>query len=210
MAGTASADLLVGWEFTGLSGVTAGSVTANVAGVNMAVPGDMLASRGDGLVAASNTGGYSANNWHSHAPSLATAMSSNNYYQFTVEAAVGYTVTTTNMVWNMRRSGTGPTNFVLRASVDGYASDLATWDTGTDTSSGGLTATLNLAAQSDVTFRLYGFSGTSSVGSMNLGGAGNDVEFYGTTQVIPEPGTLALISIGLAAAAFVRRRKFIA
>lgn len=205
-AGVANADLLVAWDFVGLSGINSGSITANVAHAEMAAPGDMLVDRGAGLVPSSNTGGYAANNWHSDDPSLATAIASNNYFSFTLEAADGFHFTTTNITWNMRRSGTGPSNFVIRTSADGFASDLATW---TSEANGTLSSAVSLGTQTAVEFRLYGYSGTSGAGAMNMGGSGNDVEFYGVTSLIPEPGTMALLAMGLAGVALVRRRKHI-
>lgn len=195
----ARADLLVAWDFGGLSGITSGSVTSNVAHADMAATSDMEISRGSGLTASSNTGGYSANNWSTGALDLT------DYFEFNVKAGVGFIFDVDTIVFNIRRSGTGPTEFELRSSLDSYASTL---DSFTATANGTYTNTLSsISGESDVTFRLYGSAAGGATGSMNLGGTANDLIVNGSVNVVPEPATLAGLSLGLLAVYGFRRRK---
>lgn len=200
LSGAAQADLLVGWDFGGLSGITSGSVTSNTAHVdgNMVDTSLMLISRGSGLTPSSNTGGYAANNW------ATTAFDSTDYFEFNVKADVGYSFDITNLAFNIRRSATGASNMVIRSSADSFAADLSTF---VATANGTYTTALNLTGQSDVTIRLYGYGATAAAGSLNLGGTGNDLIVEGTAPVVPEPGTLAGLSLGFLALYGMRRRK---
>lgn len=195
----ARADLLVAWDFAGISGVTVGSITSTVAHADMAATSDMEISRGSGLTPSSNTGGYAANNWSQAGLDL------DDYFQFNVKSGVGFVFDVDSVVYNIRRTGTGPANFELRSSLDGYASAL---DSFTASANGLYTNTLSsISGQSDVTFRLYGSGATGVAGSMNLGGTANDLIINGSVSVVPEPTTLAGLSLGFLAVYGFRRRK---
>lgn len=196
-ANVAQADLLVGWDFAGISGITAGSVTSNVADADMDDTSTMLISRGSGLTPASNSGGYAANNW-------STPFDATDYYEFNAIADDGYIFDVTNVTLNIRRSSTGPSNFVIRSSADNFTSDL---DTFVAVANGGYVAPVSVSAQTNVTFRLYGYDASGAAGSMNLGGAGNDLVIQGTISVVPEPGTLAILSLGFLSLYGIRRRR---
>ncbi|HMP75595.1 MAG TPA: PEP-CTERM sorting domain-containing protein [Kiritimatiellia bacterium] len=193
----AKADLLVGWDFAGLAGITTGSVTSNVADADMADTSTMLISRGSGLTPASNTGGYAANNW-------STTFDTTDYYEFNAIADDGYIFDVTNITLNIRRSGTGPSNFVIRSSADNFTSDL---DAFVAVANGAYASPITLSAQTNVTFRLYGYDASGAAGSMNLGGTGNDLVIQGTISVVPEPGTLAILSLGFLSLYGIRRRR---
>lgn len=196
VASVAQADLLVAWDFSQISGIFAGSVEPQFAADPMVPTNSMLANRGAGITPASNTGGYAANQWAS------TTFDNTDYFQFDAVADSGIQFATTGFVFNLRRSTSGPTNFLLRSSVDDFTSDLATW---TITANGTYSTPLSLANNTGVTFRLYAYGSTSAAGSANLGGAGNDIALYGTA--IPEPATLLLLSIGTAGLVILRRRR---
>ncbi len=189
------ADLLVGWDFAGLSGITAGSVTSNVAATEMDETSTMLISRGSGLTPSSNSGGYAANNW------ALVAFDATDYFEFNAIADPGFSFNVSNVVFNIRRSSSGPTNMILRSSVDGFTADLNTFIAVANTT---YNSPISLLGQASVTFRLYGYGATGAAGSMNLGGVGDDLVVQGT--IVPEPGTLAFLSIGLMGLYGVRRR----
>lgn len=195
-----NADLLVAWDFAGLSGITAGSVTSNVAAVDMADTSAMLVSRGSGLTAASNTGGYSANNW-----TTAASIDLTDYFEFNLLADAGFTFSVTQLVFNVRRTGTSaPSTYEVRSSEDGFASSLASLvNTGTTTSN--FLVNVSSAASSSLSYRFYGWNATAASGNMNLGGTGNDIAAFGT--VIPEPGTVAMMGLGLLALLHHRRKR---
>jgi len=195
---SARADLLVSWDFAGLSGVTSGSVTSNLASVDMVDTSLMLVSRGSGLTAASNTGGYSANNWTTGA-----SLDADDYFEWNLAADAGFQFSVTSIVMNVRRTGaTAPSTFELRSSADSYASSIATLiNSGTTTSN----FVINLAGPlvASETYRLYGYNASSTAGNANFGGTGTDLAVFGT--VVPEPTSVALLGLGLIA--FCYRRK---
>lgn len=200
LSGVARADLLVGWDFGGISGITAGSVTSNVAHASgdMTDTSLMLISRGSGVTPSSNTGGYAANSW------ATTAFDTTDYFEFGAASDGGWQFDVTNVIFNIRRSTSGPTNFVVRSSVDNFASDLSTFVAVANST---YSSAINLSGQTGVTIRLYGYGATAGTGSANLGGTGNDLVLEGTMAVVPEPGTLAGLSLGLLALYGARRRK---
>jgi hypothetical protein len=94
----------------------------------------------------------------------AAAAASTDYLQFSVSPKAGYQLDLTSVLLRIRRSntgtpaGSGPTQWSLRSSLDGYASDIG---------SGSLVHTYNnytvalsgfLNIYTTVTFRLYGYS----------------------------------------------------
>jgi hypothetical protein len=112
-------------------------------------------------------------------------VTSNDYFTFTATAQSGQTFDATNFSWRATRSGTGPSNFVLRSSVDSFAADLAVFGT-TGTAERAFTTALNLTAQTNVEFRIYGYAAPSATGSGRLtdgssfGQAGLDMTLFGT------------------------------
>jgi hypothetical protein len=129
---SAQGEVLLGWNVLGLTG-TPNATTTTVKHVSLQ---DGVLTRGPGLGAASGTDGFSANSWT--LPSSSTineAVTSNDYFTFTATAQSGQTFDATNFSWRATRSGHGPSNFVLRSSVDSFAADLAVFGT-TGTASG--------------------------------------------------------------------------
>jgi len=142
-------------------------------------------SRGAGLVATGGTNGFVASSWTMPVgATIANSIASNDYLTITAVAAGTNTFTATNISWRSARSGTGPSNFVLRSSADAFASDLAIWTNVSD-SAGNRTATLNLSGLTNVEFRLYGFSASGAAGTARVtdggsfGAAGMDVALFG-------------------------------
>lgn len=94
---------------------------------------------------------------------------SNHYWAFTLTVSNGYQLAVGLMRFDTYRSATGPQSWMLRYSVDGYASNLAS---GTNAvSSWGETnvAYLSLIGlTSAVTFRVYGTNASGSTGTWRL------------------------------------------
>lgn len=101
-------------------------------------------------------------------------INTNAYMQFTLTPNAGFGLDLTGLIIRMRRSttgnpsGSGPTQWSLRSSVDGFATDIAS---GTITHSH---SNYSIAPGSNfhqipvtVTFRLYGYNTTISSGGLN-------------------------------------------
>ena len=199
----AVADILVGFDFYGY----AGDEETGTSTVTHTYIQTCYITRGAGLNAANNLNRFNANQWTVGGVEQ-DAVDNNDYFTWTINAVGGASFDVTNIVFNWQRSSTGPSNAFLRSSVDGFASDLASWDVtangnySADLSSAGLT---NLAT---IEFRFYGYQAGGSSGSGGFEGSGDDLVVNGTA-VIPEPSTLALISLafgGLAVSRRLRRR----
>ncbi len=110
------------------------------------------ASGGNNAAAAANNG------------SLNTATST--YFQFTVTPGASYSFALNNLSMGMRSTGTGPTAYVLRSSLDNYASDIfvgsvatnSTWSLKTHVLSTGNVSAIGQA----VTYRIYGYGGSGA------------------------------------------------
>ena len=97
IVGNAYGQNLATWELSSLSGVTAGSVNSSTNAVGIS-PG--VLSRGAGLTATSITAAYSSSGWYATngtATTLATAVTNNDYYQFTVPIEAGMTADITSV-----------------------------------------------------------------------------------------------------------------
>jgi len=105
----------------------------------------------------------------------AGALDLNAYLQFSLIPNSGYTLSISSLVMNVRRSttgtaaGSGPNNWSLRSSLDGYTTDISN-GTLALTSTPAITVVLPGAFTgllSTVTFRLYGYNATVSSGGLN-------------------------------------------
>jgi uncharacterized protein (DUF2141 family) len=125
--------------------------------------------RGSGIAGTNANDRFNAIGWDT------PAMDANGgYFQFTLTPNAGYAINFTNFIYVSQASGTGPTSFAVRSSVDGYAANL-----GSPSATGAtvtLTATAYQNITSAITFRVYGWGasgsgGTFSVNSFNFNGA---------------------------------------
>jgi hypothetical protein len=179
VASNANAQIdLVTWESTGLVGSEA-SFTSNfnVAGLNSSV-----ITRGAGLTAAGNANRINATSWGITA-NADDAITGNDYFEFTVTPTGGSQFSLTQFLFNYERSATGPPNFVVRSSLDGYTTNIG--------SISGLAAaittanSINISGVSGqtgpVSFRIYGYGATSTAGSGGFeNAAGADFIVRGT------------------------------
>lgn len=203
-AAIAQADLLIGFNFNTYLGneVQGTSAVSGVTGITSPA----YITRGSGLTPASNGNSFRAQNWAS--ADLATAISANDYFSWTISADSGYSANITNLVFNWSYSGTGPSTMALRSSADSFASDLATYASVVN----GATQTTALAVSgSSIEFRLYAYGNTATGGTAGFdasAAAGSGIlEVYGTAAVVPEPVTLAFVGVGAALFAILRKRK---
>jgi len=211
------ADILLSWNTAGNLGTETSepSVTndPSIAASTLTLSGVTPAGNGNRF---GGSGWFDAGNTLAGS-TLAEAVAGNNFIQFVVAPTSGsFTATSLDFIWD--RSSTGPSAVALRSSVDGFASDLGSV-TGM-ISGGAATATLRTIAisglndvSSATTFRLYGFNATATTGTGGFdtvtGLTTPNVIFNGTITAVPEPTSIALVSLigcaGLVSA--YRRRK---
>ena len=152
-------------------------------------------------------------------PTRADAVSNNQFFEFAVGPDAGFEMDLTGLHFDAGRGGSStPRGWVLRSSVDGFASDIATAEI--PTVQPALTSfdvsLLGVPYQdlvSPVTFRIYGYAPTAGgVGlfydNLNVTGFINAVAPVPGDTSVPEPVALCLLGIGLAGVLrFSRYRK---
>ncbi len=130
--------------------------------------------RGSGVTANAGSNRYNAANW-----SL-TDIDSTDYFTWTITPATGHRIDFTSLVGMWQRSGTGPKNYVLETSHDGFASQIAN---GSITGSGSASAySIDLSSLQDIDsaieLRLLAYGGTGASGTFSI----NDFEFDGVVE----------------------------
>lgn len=147
---------------------TAGQVVAS----NLTVSG---IGRGAGANGVNTNDRYNANSWNTATIDLTA------YFEFTLTPSSGYLIDFVSFVYTGQTSGTGPTNFAFRSSLDGYMANIGTpTATGTTIS---LSGALYQGITSAVTFRIYAWGTTNSGGTFSI----NDFIFNGfvNTSCVP-------------------------
>ncbi len=169
---------LLEWEFNGNSGSET-TVTSYTFGPNISstAPSGVV-SRGSGVVAANNGGRFNANNWNT--TSLASAVSNDDYMEFTIDVAPGFSMDLTSIAFNWDNSSSGADIVEVRSSVDGYTATLGN----ISNPGAGETVTLTgfTAITTPTTFRFYGYGASSTGGTAGFEGVGDDLEIFGYTQ----------------------------
>lgn len=143
---------------TAFSNVTAGGLT-----------------RGSGVL---TTGTPAARGWGGvswQATSGANAVSANQFFTFTVKANAGYQISIDSLRFPYRRSASGAASGMLDYSLNGTTFTTATTLSFTNTSSAGaiirvdlssIAALKNVPSSTTITFRIAGFGGTASAGTL--------------------------------------------
>jgi hypothetical protein len=191
------------WNFTSLtptignpqSGFTIGNLGfSNVGG------GTNNNSQSTGYVGAS--GGQNARLNFATGP---LNVNTSDFFTFTVSTNAAVTAELNQFDFGLWRSSVGPTNFVLRSSKDGYASNLASWSK-SGSSWSYETSAHNFAINSSesVTFRLYGFGATDNTAT---NGRIDDLKVQVNVSAVPEPGTLSIVSGLIAGFTVLSRRR---
>ncbi|MBU1694079.1 MAG: PEP-CTERM sorting domain-containing protein [Verrucomicrobia bacterium] len=212
LASVSNAELILNWSFTGTAPIES-QVADELIHANLDSGGiynDLTRGAGAGTSAANSsfrTVGFQNDG---------IAIGNTDYFEFILSAAPTYLLSLTTV--NATFAGTA--TYSASPGVDhqwgyrlGGAGDFTLIDTsvnrtGNGTSAfdlSGTSALQDVGAGTDVYLRYFA-TGQTSTGGWGFSSAGIDVD--GTLSVIPEPGVLALLSIGgLAIVRFARRRK---
>jgi len=166
----------------------------------------------------SPTGAAAAHAWGGNAFDItatteAAAIASNDFANFSMTAADGYTLSLSDIpAYNIRRSATGPNTGIWQYKVDGGSfTDIGTpitWGSVT-TSAGnaqsaislsGISDLQNVAAGTTVTLRCVPWGATNVGGTWYINDpintTANDFVVNGSLTAVPEPSTLALLIAG--------------
>jgi hypothetical protein len=198
---SANADLLAGWELTGINASANPVFTNTTAGANIDSASTVL-RLGSGVTASGTANTFGGTSWG--ATDYAGAAAADEYISWFVQADAGFALSVTNIRFDFERTSTGISNWVVQSSFDGFTANLfASNDMNNLTVSPSFG--VSLAGSNSVEFRLYGWNAGGGAGVARLRTlTGEDLEIQGT--VIPEPGTMAMMGLGLLGLAYLRRR----
>ena len=159
---------VIRFSFTGATG-TPVTFPADAQPVN----GSITDFSRNGVTAITSTDNFGASAWN------VASIDLNRYFSFTISANTGFVLNLTSFELDEIRSGTGPTQWVLRSSQDGFATDLGTYtNTGTTLLTNRVIALdenfYNVAGS--IEFRIYGFGASSAAGTWRV----DNVELFGT------------------------------
>ena len=177
----------------GVAGLTVGALTRGQGG-GTSVTGTASSSGGYTLILnGSSTEASGGNNAQSSAVGGPLSIGSSAYFGVTLTNQSGFDMTFEGLGFGSRSTGTGPTAYALRSSLDGYATDVAgatgslpttsTWAYYTND----LTTPLSIVSGSSVELRIYGWGG-SAANLNNLTWRLDDLQLV----VLPEPAAAML------------------
>lgn len=118
---------------------------------------------------------YNAKTWN------VTSLTTNRYFEFKLTPSAGYQINFIALNYTSQASGTGPTQFAVRSSIDGYDSNL-----GSASVTG---ATIDLSGPgfqnvtSTIIFRVYAWGASAAGGTFSI----NDFDFTGTVTTVCVP-----------------------
>ncbi len=160
--------VLLAWQF-GTPESIGSEITYTATTINSNLNSSSL-TRGSGITATGLARGFSANAWENLA-TKATAVSTNEYFQYTVKANTGYKVSLSTLDATLRRTSTAPNAYIWKYSIDGTNFyEIGTDVSFTSTADGvaqtqidlsGIPALQNVASGTTITFRIYAWGGTS-------------------------------------------------
>jgi hypothetical protein len=127
--------------------------------------------RGAGINANAGSNRYNANSWNTGDIDLSA------YFEWILTPNFGQRIDFTDFVYTGQASGTGPTSFAFRSSVDNFTSDIGA------PIATGATITLTDAdyqnITSGITYRLYAWGASSTAGTFSI----NDFTFNGAVTL---------------------------
>ena len=155
--------------------------------IGQAVDTNLTASgigRGVGISGNAGANRYNATGF---ATTLADSITGNDYFTFTLTSHTGFQLNLTSFAYTGQASATGPVAFSFRSSIDSFANTI-----GSATVVG---TTISLSdpsfqgLKSATEFRFYAGGGTGGTYSINEFG------FSGSVTAVPEPTSIALVSL---------------
>lgn len=216
LAAAASADIILGWSFSGTTPIVSQVANDTIAtGLDTGgIYNDL--TRGAGAGTSAGNSSFRTLGFQNDGIDVGNT----DYFQFIVSAASGYSLSLTGI--NGAFAGTA--TFSSAGGVDhqwAYSTDGSSFTligspvnrVGNGSSSfdlSGVGALQNMGAGTDVYLRYYatGQTTTGGWGFFSTGGTAQALALDATLTAIPEPSVLALLSIGaLGVVRFVRRRQ---
>ncbi len=169
---------IVTFDFVGKTG----SEVSVVSNTNNTKLTPSTITRGSGVTASGKKDRFNSTSW-----SATPTIDLTDYLEFTITPAARKKFTISTVMLQHQRSGTGPKTFVIRTSLDNYATNACTEVVIADvTSTLSSIFTLNLPSQNQpVIIRLYGYNaeGTTGLGSWGPEGPNDDIIVNGTTDI---------------------------
>lgn len=193
--------LLAGWNTSGATNFGVSPYEAMTNAPNVLVTGLARAS-GVGTSGTGATGGWGGTGFTN--ASATEAVASNLYASFSLTVSKGYRMSVTSVSrFDYRRSATGPTNGVLQLQVgDGAFVDVTNLDYSSTSTAGasigkidltGFAQLQDVGADTNVTFRIVNYGGTSSAGTWYVydkaGTTAPDLAVQGTVVQIVSTNT---------------------
>ncbi|WP_219928742.1 YDG domain-containing protein [Flavobacterium pallidum] len=115
--------------------------------------------RGTGITGTSAANRYNATGFST------TGLDANDYFEWTLSPLGGNEIDLVNVIYTGQASASGPTNFALRSSVDGYTANIGSPVTNVNQIS--LSGPEFQNVSTPITFRLYAWGGTGGTYSIN-------------------------------------------
>jgi hypothetical protein len=211
-SGMASATIIAQYD------TAASTANATLAAANVApeVTADLM-SAGSGLTA--NTGlTWNWKNWDTASTNFSSAVAANDFWTWGFDVTSNVSVDLTTFDIRLDRSGTGPDDFEIQASVNGATGvSLLTYDFGGGTNGVNflgidlsILPTLNLGDSIVFTLAAFNSGGTAGTFDLETAGGSSDpraLRIEGTITSVPVPATLWLFGSSLVGASIARRRK---
>jgi hypothetical protein len=138
----------------------------------------------------------------------------NDYYAFTLSATGGNTFSLTSLQYGDQRSDTGPRDFVIRTSQDGFTTDVFSYGF-SSAGNESFTFDSSFSGLSAIEIRIYGYNAVDAVGEYRLnGGVGDGApgalivtgDIQPDANPVPAPASFGLFALGAPALWLVRRR----
>jgi hypothetical protein len=184
---------IVGFNFTGHNNTTS-PVTATTINPNL-VQSVQISPVGPDLALQSHANSFFANGW----PTAASPVPTQNYFTFSTTPNAGFMISLSSMSLNVSIDNQGPSQFVVRTSLDNFASNVAT--PFTPLVNNPSLYTFNFATYlqgigqpgpftSPIEFRMYGYAASNSNSHLWLESTTatpNAIDLTGSVTPVPEP-----------------------